>query len=86
LAAVPLDPFDGEPLRYRRFEDGIVIYSTSSDGVDNNGNLDREHPDQPGVDVGCRLWNVAKRRQPPRPKPPKPPAPPMMPPPVFNPG
>jgi hypothetical protein len=71
LAEVPLDPFDGEPLRYRRVEDGVVIYSVSSDGVDDNGNLDREHPNQPGVDVGCRLWDVARRRQPPRPKPPK---------------
>jgi hypothetical protein len=68
LADVPRDPFDGELLRYRRVEDGVVIYSVSSDGVDNNGNLDREHPNQRGVDVGCRLWDVAKRRQPPWPK------------------
>ncbi len=68
LSAVPLDPFDGEPLRYRRVEDGVIIYSISSDGVDNNGNLERAHPNQPDVDLGVRLWNVAKRRQPPRPK------------------
>jgi len=86
LAEVPLDPFDGEPLRYHRVEDGVVIYSVSSDGVDNNGNLDPEHANQPGVDIGCRLWDVTKRRRPPRPKPPKPPEPPVrMPPPVpFN--
>jgi hypothetical protein len=71
LADVPRDPFDGEPLRYRRVEDGVVIYSVGSDGADNNGNLDREHPNQPGADVGYRLWDVAKRRQPPRPKPPE---------------
>lgn len=70
LADVPLDPFDGEPLRFRRTEDGIVIYAVGSDGVDNNGNLDREHPTQPGVDIGFRLWNIAKRRQPAHPKPP----------------
>jgi hypothetical protein len=69
LADVPLDPFDGEQLRSRRVEDGVVIYSVSSDRTDNNGNLDRAHPDQPGVDIGVRLWDVAKRRQPPRPKP-----------------
>lgn len=69
LSAVPLDPFDGEPLRYRRVADGVVLYSVSSDTVDNNGNLDREHPNQPGVDIGVRLWDVDKRRQPPRPKP-----------------
>ncbi|MGH7172526.1 MAG: hypothetical protein ACRELF_00285 [Gemmataceae bacterium] len=72
LAEAPLDPFDGEPLRYRRVEDGVVIYSVSSDRTDNNGNLDREHPNQPDADIGIRLWDVAKRRQPPRPKPPLP--------------
>jgi hypothetical protein len=75
LAAVPRDPFDGEPLRYRHVEDGAVIYSVSSDRTDDKGNLDPAHPNQPGVDIGYRLWDVAKRRQPPRPKPPKPDAP-----------
>jgi hypothetical protein len=69
LTEVPLDPFNGEPLRYRCVEHGIVIYSVSSDGVDNNGNLDREHPNSPGVDIGVRLLNVDKRHQPPPPKP-----------------
>ncbi len=69
LNGVPSDPFDGEPLRYRRVEDGVIIYSISSDETDNDGNLDREHSNQPGVDIGIRLWDVAKRRQPPHPKP-----------------
>jgi hypothetical protein len=69
LAAVPLDPFDGKPLRYRRGEEGAIIYSIGQDSVDNNGDLDREHPNQPGVDIGFRLWDTAKRRQPPQPKP-----------------
>lgn len=73
LAAVPLDPFDGQPLRYRRLDDGVVIYSVSHDGIDNDGNLDRPHPDQFGVDIGIRLWDADKRRQPPIPKPPAPP-------------
>jgi hypothetical protein len=71
LAAVPLDPFDGEPLRYRRVEDGVVIYSVGRDGADNNGYFDRKYPNELGVDIGCRVWDVAKRRQPPRPKPPE---------------
>lgn len=74
LVEVPLDPFDGELLRYRRVEDGIIIYSTSSDGLDDGGNLDRERPNQPGVDLGVRLWDVNKRRQPPKPKLPEQPA------------
>jgi hypothetical protein len=72
LAAVPHDPFDGEPLRYRRLADGVVVYSVSHDRTDDGGNLDRAHPTQPGVDIGCRLWDVKHRRQPPRPKPPAP--------------
>ena len=68
LPVVPLDPFDGLPLRYRRLKDGVMIYSIGQDEVDDGGNLDRENPDQPGVDIGIHLWDVAKRRQPPRPK------------------
>ena len=70
LASVLLDPFDGKALRCRRVEDGMIVYSVGSDKTDNNGKLDidRENPNQPGVDIGVRLWDVSKRRQPPRPK------------------
>jgi hypothetical protein len=68
LAAVPLDPFDGQPLRYRTLDDGVMIYSVSSDGRDNGGNLDRDHSNLPGADLGVRLWDVKHRRQPPRPR------------------
>lgn len=37
LKNVPADPFDGKPLRYRRLENGYVIYSVGSDGQDNGG-------------------------------------------------
>jgi hypothetical protein len=63
LAAVPVDPFDGKPLRYRRLVDGIVVYSVGPDGEDNEGNLD-ENAETPGTDVGCRLWNVSMRATP----------------------
>ena len=74
LAKVPIDPFDGAPLRYRRLGDGLVIYSVGPDGKDNGGNLDK--PDDPqeliirfddatkeGTDLGFRLWDVPQRRQ-----------------------
>ena len=38
---MPTDPFDGAPLRYRRFAKGYVIYSIGSDGHDDGG---REKP------------------------------------------
>jgi hypothetical protein len=67
LAKVPLDPFDGAPLRYRRLKDGVVIYSVGFDGQDDGGNLS-DHTRKPGTDRGVRLWDVAQRRQPPRPR------------------
>lgn len=71
LAAVPLDPFDGKPLRYRRLEEGLIIYSVGIDGIDNGGLLDLDAPTRPGTDIGFRLWDVAKRRQPPKAKAPE---------------
>jgi hypothetical protein len=64
LDAVPADPFDGKPLRYRRTRDGIVVYSVGLDLTDNNGHIDRDRVYDPGVDIGFRLWDVGRRRQP----------------------
>jgi hypothetical protein len=41
LPAVPIDPFDGQPLRCHRLAKGYVIYSVGSDGHDDGG---REKP------------------------------------------
>jgi hypothetical protein len=68
LAATLLDPFDGKPLRCRHVEDGVVIYSVGPDCRDDGGDLDAEHRNQSDADMGFRLWDVAKRRQPPRQK------------------
>jgi hypothetical protein len=39
LLAVPLDPVDGKPLRYRLNADGtFILYSIGSNGVDDGGN------------------------------------------------
>ena len=37
LNAVPADPFDGQPLRFKRLSKGYVIYSVGSDGRDDGG-------------------------------------------------
>jgi hypothetical protein len=58
-----LDPFTGKPLILRRTDDGIVIYSVSSDGRDDGGTFLPNYR-APGSDVGVRLWDPAKRRQP----------------------
>jgi hypothetical protein len=69
IAAVPLDPYDGKPLRYRRLEDSVLIYMVGPDGVDNGGALDPQNPLRPGTDIGYQLWEPKARRQPPQPKP-----------------
>jgi hypothetical protein len=63
LRAVPTDPYNGRPLRYRRLADGVVIYSVGPDGADNGGHFDRKEPLAEGNDVGFRLWDVKSRRQ-----------------------
>jgi hypothetical protein len=67
LTDAPTDPYTGDPLLYHRLPDGVVIYSVGSDGEDNGGHIDWDHPKMPGTDIGFRLWDVAKRRQPPKP-------------------
>lgn len=37
LPAVPSDPFDGQPLRYRRHESGYTVYSVGDDRKDSGG-------------------------------------------------
>jgi ABC-type transport system involved in multi-copper enzyme maturation permease subunit len=66
LLKVPADPFTGKPLILRPTAEGIVIYSVGVDGVDDGGKIDRNtsNPSAAGIDLGIRLWNVDKRRQP----------------------
>jgi hypothetical protein len=37
LPAVPADPFDGKPLRYKPLAKGYVVYSVGEDREDNGG-------------------------------------------------
>lgn len=67
LAAVPTDPYDYQPLRLKRTAEGLVIYSVGPDRKDNGGAINRQNTIKPGTDVGYRLWDVSKRRQPPPP-------------------
>ncbi len=47
---VPIDPFSGEPLLYRSFSDGFVVYSVGSNQKDDGGALTRRRGD-----VGVRF-------------------------------
>jgi hypothetical protein len=65
LPAVPLDPFDGAPLRYRRTDGGAVVYSVGEDGRDDGGDPNPPPGGRVPRDVVFTLWDVAGRRQPP---------------------
>ena len=65
LDVVPLGPFDGKPLRLRRLDDGIVIYTIGNDGIDHGGMLSKPDGSRlDGVDFGFRLWDEDHRRVP----------------------
>jgi hypothetical protein len=63
LKVIPLDPFDGKPIRFAKTADGVVIYSVGMDGSDDGGNIDRTRPLTKGTDLGYRLWDVEKRNR-----------------------
>jgi hypothetical protein len=69
LDAAPLDPMNGQPLRYKRLADGVVVYSVGVDGADDGGRINRDNREDPGYDLGVRLWDVDRRRQNPLPPP-----------------
>jgi hypothetical protein len=65
LIAMPRDPQDLKPLRVARTVDGIAIYSIGPDGKDDGGDVGAGMSTTvKGRDVGIRLWDVDKRRQP----------------------
>lgn len=70
LSDPPTDPYNGEPLLFRREPDRFIVYSVGPDLSDDGGTFDRENPIAPGTDVGVTLWDVSKRRQPPPKEPP----------------
>jgi hypothetical protein len=60
IPEVPKDPYDGKPMRFKRWADGIVVYSVGKDGKDDGGDV--TSPDL--KDHGYRLWDWEKRHQP----------------------
>ena len=58
LTAVPSDPYDGKPLRLQRSPEGMVIYSVGPNQTDDQA------VSLGDSDVGFRLYDVDKRRQP----------------------
>jgi len=61
LSTVPIDPYDGKPLRMKRTPTGMIIYSVGFDETDNGGSIDRSNPMAPGADLGFELWDPKHR-------------------------
>jgi hypothetical protein len=73
ISAVPIDPYNAEPLRYAKLNAGVVVYSVGKDLRGDGGTLDAPDP-QPNPYARFRLWNPDQRRLPAPPDPPEPPA------------
>jgi hypothetical protein len=65
LPAAPVDPFTGHELILKKLDDGLAIYSLGSDQTDNGGRFELRGRDDPGYDLGYRLWNEDARERPP---------------------
>jgi hypothetical protein len=51
LKEVPIDPFDGKPLRLRRLSHGLVIFLTSRLQVPQNANLQAQESRPRAIDI-----------------------------------
>ncbi len=65
IAEAPVDPYDGAALRWRRFPDGMAAYGVGIDKTDDGGNINNRS-DEKGFDVGLKVWDLPRRRQPAR--------------------
>jgi hypothetical protein len=61
LPAVPLDPFGGQPLKYVKRDDGVTVYSIGPDEQDDGGTIRAKFTNEPGQDVGFRLYDPGRR-------------------------
>jgi hypothetical protein len=68
LRAELKDPYDGKPLRFKRNNDGLVIYTLGRNLVDDGGKIPRtpaiSSAEAPDSDVGFLLFDATKRRLP----------------------
>ena len=62
LRAVPGDSFDGQPLRLKPTDNGLIIYSADDDWTDGGVVVGRRRRSE--HIVSFRLWDPAARRQP----------------------
>jgi hypothetical protein len=61
LPAVPLDPFDGKPLRFVTRTNGVTVYSIGQDGKDDGGADANASTNRQNGDVVFRLYDPDQR-------------------------
>jgi hypothetical protein len=62
LKSVPRDPFIDAPLKLRRVEDGIVLYSVGENGQDDQGDVVKPlNSTVEPADLGVKIWNSDRR-------------------------
>jgi len=70
ISAIPVDPFDGKPLRMSPEGDGLILYSVGMNGKDEGGRDESwSHGGTGGADISFRLGDaytsaLAKAKQP----------------------
>jgi hypothetical protein len=71
LPAIPVDPYNGEPMKFARLDDGITVYSV---GGKKDANRDDKRLSNPlgGTERGWRLYDPQHRALPPLAPPPRP--------------
>jgi hypothetical protein len=50
-----IDPFSGKPLKYRRIENGFLIYSFGADRIDDGGVTRQDNPEAKTYDEAIRI-------------------------------
>jgi hypothetical protein len=64
LREAPQDPLSSKALRFRRAEDGVVIFSAGPEGAyDGTARDDRRKQEPATPYIEFRLWDVGQRRQ-----------------------
>jgi hypothetical protein len=67
IAAIPPDPFGQGRLQMKRRDGYLVFYSIGPNQIDDGGAIEQKDQQQKPLDIGFRLWDPDKRRQPPKP-------------------
>jgi hypothetical protein len=73
IPAIPPDPFDGQPIRFAKQIDGLVVFSSGGEPPPDETTPFIRRQTRPGlpggIEVGFRLWNPEQRRRPAPPEP-----------------